>query len=304
MPDVLSSHTLEELAKHGFTIVRGLLTPEWIEHLHTISSTWIESLDRARLSGEPLKEHGVITRQEKEYLYSVERLHNKGRIESLELLGHPAIRSLVRQTIGDEALATFEGFFINRQGDGLRQHWHQGPIRDRAEPAINVTIALDDLDDTSAAPRILPGSHLEPQDVCKLRDERGDSPEGLALIALHAGDALVCDPMIASNSVRMQSDRTVRTVQYWFRTDALATNEGFSDGWIAVRRPLLPLADFVYSRLHEGKSERESFADTAARESLYETTFPDLHGLYAVKAIYPSGNFCLDFKTGDVIKTE
>ena len=300
----LTVEEIEQFDTNGFVVVRNGISNAWVAQLQIAAEAWIETGFERKRSGEPMSEHGIIVQQEGEFVFSVEKLHNKSRIESLELLGHPLLRAISVALCGEDVSPTYEGLSIRQFENGLFSPWHQDAIHDRATRALTIIVALDPYHGANGGERLLAGSQTEKQDICALRDSRGWKTEGLEMPDLESGDMLLYDPMIAHCAPKMIEPGKVRLIDVRYRTPELATLEGFSAEWMQERNRLKGLAQWVYGKLHDGISDEESFANDTLRKAVLHDAEPDIAGLYTHKAIYPSANFCLDFKTGDKIRVQ
>src|SRR5450755_2455416 len=105
---IISEENLADFSERGYFVLSHVFSEPWLQALSGAVNWWSQLgylLDADRV---PLMDHGMMRNEQGNFVFYVGNLHNKGRVESLELLGHPAILDIARTLSGSDAFCTFE----------------------------------------------------------------------------------------------------------------------------------------------------------------------------------------------------
>ena len=107
---------------------------------------------------------------------------------------------------------------------------------------IKIAIYLDPLSKETGCLRVIPGSQIQRQDVCQIRDNYGwDHPSAID-VEMEPGDILLHDVMVVHGSARTAGNALRRTIYYEFRAAEEIVEDGPWDReWIDRRMRLIPL---------------------------------------------------------------
>ena len=286
--------------ENGYLILERQLSDAWVNALRAAADWWMRLGVLLDQDGVPLSEHGMVRYEEENYIFSVLDLHNKGRMESLELLGSPMVLEPVKRLCGADAVCVIESLEVRRPEDNLTLPWNQRRLHGPEERALVVSVALDTLVEHRGALQFAPHTHEEKQDICAIQRQFGFESEGLIVPALQPGDILIYDTMLACCSPVVREGTPVRTIDFEFSSVQHAvTAAGRSPEWLAQKRDMLEYAEEIYHRLHDGISDEESFASSDTRAELFKNDFGRISSCYAIKTQVDPSHFCLDFKTGE-----
>ncbi|HET6511543.1 MAG TPA: phytanoyl-CoA dioxygenase family protein [Candidatus Kapabacteria bacterium] len=317
---MLTPDQLRSFRSDGFIVLPRFIDLRMCELLQLAAETWVDAGLALREKGEPLFHHAFIAGPDK--IIHVEQLHRYDRIEALEIAGMPSVRALIEQMCGRDAAWIYEGLHIHTPLAPVRTPWMQDAIFESTDErdadtigGINLVLYLDPVPEGEHGYYFLPGSHEARQDICAIRDERGWDTSGLSYPEVGQGDLLIYHPMLA-HSFKADREREgestsgwmVRTLEFWYRNTDVAAKD-FPTDWLEERRRLTGLAAWVNTKLqasNEGESTEGHTVESmdVQRARLYQTVKDDLIGSYSTKVVYPSANFCLDFKPGDRISVD
>lgn len=245
----LSEEQIRLFDENGYLVLRGRLSSDLLGHLQEASSTWIAD-GHALTADDPAQvDYQFAKRPTGDVMFRIDYLHNKGRAESLELLGAPEMLGIAESLCGSNFVPTYESLVSKNEGDGAPIPWHQDAVHPRRHRIINVDVYLDSSRAGEGALRVLPGSQHAKTDVCLVRDEHGWAPPGAVQVELEPGDVLVHDVMIVHGSEPVRDNPLRRTIYYEFRPAEQILTEGpWGRDWIDARMRLLPLALTEHAR--------------------------------------------------------
>jgi hypothetical protein len=179
---------------------------------------------------------------------------------------------------------------FKQKGDGEAIEWHQDAVHPRRHRIFNFDLYLDSSKSGAGALRVIPGSHMQAQDVCKLTDEWQWNPPGVVEVEVEAGDVLLHDVMLVHGSPRIEGRALRRTIYYEFR----AAEEILEDGpwdrdWIDRRMRLVPLA---LNRYKQAFPQERQFEWRAAGQFRPDTGQDEQAELKVAHLTHMSGSFC------------
>ena len=169
----------------------------------------------------------------------------------------------VQDLLGETIICRHSHFFTKLPGDGKRVSWHQDASYWPLSPSKVVTawLAIDDVDESNSAMRIIPGSHLHAQLPFSESDEEeqnvlnqtvrdpeqyGDPPVSLNLRAgqislhsdwlLHGSEPNVSDRRRCGFAMRYLSS-DVRAFEGWNENSIICRGSDPSGHWVHHPRP-------------------------------------------------------------------
>jgi ectoine hydroxylase-related dioxygenase (phytanoyl-CoA dioxygenase family) len=241
----LSPHhlTVEQLAdfdRDGYLVLRGRIPAGLLARLQDAADDWIEQGRRLGDGGEGAQDFHWATRPSGRVPFRVNYIHDKGRTESLELLGSPELLGIAESLAGPDFVPTYESLVFKHAGDGAPIPWHQDALHPRSRRITNIDVYLDDSIAGQGALRVLPGSQAQKVDVCAVRDQYGWEPPGFVEVELEAGDVLLHDVMVVHGSPPTTGNALRRTLYYEFRSAQQIRDEGpFDEAWVERRMRLM-----------------------------------------------------------------
>ncbi|GAA3202033.1 phytanoyl-CoA dioxygenase family protein [Dactylosporangium siamense] len=241
----LDADQLDFFDRNGYLMLRGLIPPSTIDRLRVDSEAWMTAgPDTGNLApGVNPDDFDVAHRDGVDVPFRINYVHDKGGAASLELLGCPRLLGVAQSLAGPNFVPTYESLVFKAAGDGAPVHWHQDATHPRHWRIANLDVYLDESRPGEGALRVLPGSHRDVPDLCRLETDHGWDPPGAVEIEAHPGDVLVHDVMLVHGSPRVRGNRLRRTLYYEFRAAEQILAEGPWDaGWIERRMRLIPLA--------------------------------------------------------------
>ena len=173
----LSEQQLRFYDENGYLILRNWIAPPLLERLREAGDAWIAEGLEAGPEHPHFKDYSYARREHGRAMYRVNYLHNKGRSASLELLGSPAVLAVAESMCGPNFVPTYESMVFKQQGDGEKIAWHQDAVQPRNYRIFNYDVYLDHSRAGAGALRVIPGTHLQKQDVCVVASDFGwDAP--------------------------------------------------------------------------------------------------------------------------------
>lgn len=286
----LTPEQIEEFDAQGYLVLKGRIPDGLLRRLQTAADGWIAD-GRMLPPGDPAgADYQWATRDGHRRMFRVDYLHGKGRAESLELLGSPAVLGIAESLAGADFVPTYESLVFKDAGDGAAIDWHQDAVHPRTHRIFNIDVYLDASRAGEGALRVAPGSHLAPVDVCQLQEEYGWDAPGVIQVELEPGDVLVHDVMIVHGSEAVQGNRLRRTIYYEFRSARQIAAEGPWDAeWVDRRLRLVPVA--LRERARREPTE-EPFAWNVPVEIAPLASEDDEAELRIAHGVHSPGSYC------------
>ena len=246
-PFHLTDEQVRSFDDNGFLVLKQQVSGELLQRLQEAGDQWIEQglkiPDKVVNPDQRIGDYAFAARPSGRVLYCVNYLHNKGRHASLELLGCPQVLAPVESLCGPNFLPTYESMVFKMPGDGEAVPWHQDAVFTRRWRVFNYDLYLDPSRAGSGALHVVPRSHRQIHDVCKVRDQRGWNYPGQITIEMDPGDVLIHDDMVLHGSPRVQGKALRRTIYFEFRCVEQVLAEGPWDrDWMEKRLRLTGLA--------------------------------------------------------------
>ncbi|MEO6714898.1 MAG: phytanoyl-CoA dioxygenase family protein [Mycobacteriales bacterium] len=243
----LSHRELSNFDRDGFLLLRQRIEPALLARLSNAADDWIgQGMKHGAAAGVP--DFHWAARPAAPALFRVDYLHSKGRPESLELLGSPAVLGIAASLAGNDFVPTYESLVFKAAGDGAPIPWHQDAVHLRSQRIVNIDVYLDASLPGQGALRVLPGSQRRRADVCAIRDEHGWDPPGQIEVAMEPGDILLHDVMLVHGSPPAIGNQLRRTLYFEFRPADQIRSEGpWDDEWVVRRMRLIPLAQRAFA---------------------------------------------------------
>jgi ectoine hydroxylase-related dioxygenase (phytanoyl-CoA dioxygenase family) len=249
-PCHLSQEQIRFFDENGYLILRHWITGPLLERLQNAGRSWI---DQGQKAPENMKDDSsdkgyadfqFAERAKGRVMYRVNYLHNKGEAASLELLGDPRVLAVAESLCGRNFVPTYESMVFKQEGDGEKVRWHQDAIHPHRRWRIfNFDLYLDSSTMKGGALRVLPGTHFQEADVCKLvGTEQWEGPH-IQVVEMEPGDVLLHDVMIVHGSPAVLGQGLRRTIYYEFRAAEEILEDGpWDKAWIERRMRLIPVA--------------------------------------------------------------
>lgn len=140
----------------------------------------------------------------------------------LELMWHPKIFPVVRETLGSD-VTMLDNDLLVTPPHTLKTHsdWHHsvgmlGAYHPRSVLLVKVFVLLTDVDETSGATAVIPGSHKFPADWIYPQVEDPKMMPGAVQMTGKAGDAYIFNGRILHCAVNNESERPRKLLQYDF----------------------------------------------------------------------------------------
>jgi hypothetical protein len=286
----LTPQQIAEFDAQGYLVLKGRIPDGLLRRLQSAADGWIAD-GRMLPPGDPAgADYQWATRDGHRRMFRVDYLHGKGRAESLELLGSPAVLGIAESLAGPNFVPTYESLVFKDTGDGAAIDWHQDAVHPRTHRIFNIDVYLDASRAGEGALRVAPGSHLAPVDVCQLQEEYGWDAPGVVQVELEPGDVLVHDVMIVHGSEAVTGNRLRRTIYYEFRAAEQILAEGPWDAeWVDRRTRLIPLGLRSYAEIADGG---DSFAWNAAAQLRPEMSDDASDELRIAHLVHSPGSYC------------
>lgn len=170
--------------------------------------------------------------------YSISTAHLKYPL-IYDLLSHEKILAPVKDLLGDDIIGWGAHFFCKMPNDGKRVPWHQDCVYWPLTPSRTLTVwlAIDDVDESNACMKFIPGSHLDgPREfkniddndaVLSLETQDVDDHKSTANVCLKAGQFSIHNDLLLHGSEANQSEK--RRCGLTIRYAAASVNAEF--GW-------------------------------------------------------------------------
>jgi ectoine hydroxylase-related dioxygenase (phytanoyl-CoA dioxygenase family) len=295
----LSEEQVRFFDQHGYLILRKWIPAELLARLQAAGDDWIADGLAAGESDPDRDDYRFAARPQGQVMYRVDYLHNKRRSASLELLGSPQVLAVAESLCGPSFVPTYEAMVFKQAGDGEAIPWHQDAVHPRRHRIFNFDLYLDHSRVGAGALRVLPGTQVEPQDVCAVADLYGWNAPGMVQVEMEPGDVLLHDVMVVHGSERVAGKALRRTIYYEFR----AAEEILEDGpwdrdWIDRRMRLVPVALACHRRQFPTADQFEwqvadRFRPSAAGDEEQE--------LRVAHLVHMSGSYC---SAGDAVSAK
>ena len=286
----LTDQQVADFDRDGYLILRDRIPGDLVARLSEAADEWIAAGRQLGRGAEGARDFEWADRPGGPVLFRVNYVHDKGRRESLELLGSPQLLGIAESLAGADFVPTYESLVFKGEGDGAAVPWHQDALHPRSRRVVNVDVYLDDSIAGQGALRVLPGSQRRRVDVCAVRDEHGWNPPGVVEVELRAGDVLLHDVMLVHGSPPTTGNPLRRTLYYEFRAAEQIRDEGpWDDAWVQRRMRLLPLALRAHA---EARPDADQF-DWQPSPALRPPPLDDIEAeLRVVHEVWSPGSFC------------
>lgn len=293
--------TPEQLAfydANGYLLLRNWIPQPMLERLQAAGDTWIAD---GMAAGEDDPQHGpdyrFVNNDHGKTMWRVDYLHNKGLPASLELLGSPVVTGVAQSMCGVNFVPTYEAIVFKQEGNGAAVEWHQDAVHPRTHRIFNYDLYLDESLSGAGALWVIPGSHLQSHDVCRLSAEHGWNAPGAIEIEMQPGDVLLHDVMVLHGSPQTEGKRLRRTIYYEFRAAEEIVEDGPWDRtWIDQRLRLVPLG---LKRYAEQYPQDEQFSWQISDEFRPQMSDDEAAELRVAHQVHMSGSYC---SAGDAAK--
>jgi ectoine hydroxylase-related dioxygenase (phytanoyl-CoA dioxygenase family) len=242
-PYHLTAEQIQFFDEQGYLILRNWIPQDLLQRLQEAGNAWIEQGLRSTPDDPHHQDYRFATRQQKQVMFRVDYVHNKGQAASLELLGSPAVLAVAESLCGPNFVPTYESMVFKQIEDGEAIPWHQDAVHPRGHRIFNFDLYLDSSKAEGGALRVIPRSQQHKQDICTLASDYGWNPPGVITVEMEPGDVLLHDVMVVHGSPQVEGNALRRTIYYEFR----AAEEILEDGpwdreWIDRRLHLIPPA--------------------------------------------------------------
>lgn len=248
-PHRLTDDQVRFFDENGYLVLRQLITGDLLHQLQDAATTWIEDGQRTTPESPLWVDYSWAKRATGDVLFRVNYLHDKGRPESLALLGSPEVMGVAESLCGPNFVPTYESLVFKMSGDGEAIRWHQDAVHPRQHRIFNFDLYLDPSHADGGALRVIPGTQTTRLDACELERMHGWTPPGAIVVEMEPGDVLLHDVMVVHGSPRTVGKALRRTIYYEFRPAEQIVSEGPWDReWIERRLRLMPAAQAAYAR--------------------------------------------------------
>lgn len=248
-PYHLSADQIRFFDQNGYLVLRNWIPHDLLSRLQAAARRWIEDGSRANVLADA-DDYNFADRPDGKRLFRVNYLHNKGERASLELLGSPQVLAVAESLCGSNFVPTYESLVFKQAGDGEKIPWHQDAVQPTQNFRIfNYDLYLDPSLKGAGALRVIPGTHIERQDICAMTDAYGWDHPGAIEVEMQPGDVLLHNVMVVHGSPRVEGKGLRRTIYYEFRPAEEIVQDGPWDrAWIDRRLRLVPLGLAAYCR--------------------------------------------------------
>jgi ectoine hydroxylase-related dioxygenase (phytanoyl-CoA dioxygenase family) len=251
---LLTPDQIASFDEQGFLVLRNWIPIATLTRLQRAANDWISAGKKAHDGGQVDDDYRFVTRDQREVMFRVDYVHNKGGAASLELLGSPQILGVAESLAGRNMVPTYEAMVFKDTGNGAPIRWHQDAVHPRRSRIFNIDIYLDEALPGQGALRVVPGSQTGKVDVCEVEDRYAWEVPGSLEVAMGPGDVLVHDVMLVHGSAPTLGNALRRTIYYEFRPAEQILEEGPWDrSWVDKRLRLIPLALEAFERANPGQ---------------------------------------------------
>lgn len=278
----LSLAQIKDFREQGFLHLKKVIPVNWLEKArHAIDELCFND---SKSNTKECGSNGI------EYVTGIGNLVASSQPVFRELLGSPLILSIAESLCGHDFFPIQDFAVIKNLGDDSVIGCHQDVLSDTRSQAIMLGIYLDPANEENGALRVIPGSHLSNESICKLQENPHKCFE------MEPGDIFIHDLMLVHSSGKLNSFEKRRVIYYEFMSSQLALEENiYEPEFIACRTSLLPLV-------------MQCYADCNAGEQGFQWKHPDKERLHlpddinkAIEDIYQTAfrvkpaNYCFEF---------
>lgn len=199
-----------------------------------------------------LEYRGKVTNEVKgvKYISNIDNLCEKENLACLELLAQPFVQGPAAAICGPDFFPIQDFAVIKSLGDTTPVLWHQDMLHERKGQCCTMGIYLDDADENDGALRIVPGSHLNDETICQMRQRP------FIEVPMKAGDILIHDMMLAHSSEPLQRNALRRVIYFEFLSAAhVAAESIYSTAIVERRSRLLQLAADYRTQLEQANAD-------------------------------------------------
>lgn len=293
----LSAEQLAFYDANGYLLLRNWIPKPMLERLQAAGDVWIADGMNAGEDDPHEPDYRFVENSNGKTMWRVDYIHNKGQAASLELLGSPVVTEVAQSMCGVNFVPTYEAIVFKQEGNGAAVEWHQDAVHPRKHRIFNYDLYLDESRSGAGALWVIPGSHLQAHDVCRLSAEHGwNVPEAIE-IEMQPGDVLLHDVMVLHGSPQTEGKRLRRTIYYEFRAAEEIVEDGPWDRtWIDQRLRLVPLGLKRYAAQYP---QDEQFEWQITDEFRPEMGDDEAAELRVVHQVHMNGSYC---SAGDAAK--
>ncbi len=294
-PYRLTDEQIQFYDENGYLILRNWVPQDLLHKLQAAGDAWIEQMLQATPDDPHMADYNFANRNGSRVPFRINYLHNKGQAASLELLGSPYVLGVAESLCGPNFVPTYESMVFKQKGDGEAIPWHQDAVHPRNHRIFNYDLYLDASRIGAGALRVVPGTHTQKADICRLEDKFGWEPTDVIHAEMEPGDVLLHDVMVVHGSEQVVGKALRRTIYYEFRAAEQIVQEGPWDSeWIDKRVRMLPPALRHYAAAYP---EKDQFVWNIADEFRPEVSEDEATELKIAHLVHTSGSFC---SAGDV----
>lgn len=297
----LTPEQIQFFDHNGYLILRNWIPQPLLERLQAAGHAWIAQGQQVVPQHPNSEDYVFATRAAGRVMFRANYLHNKGQSASLELLGSPQVLAVAESLCGPNFVPTYESMVFKNEGDGEAIPWHQDAIQPGNHHRIfNFDLYLDASRAGQGALRVIPGTHLQRQDVCALADAYGwDHPHAID-VEMEPGDVLLHNVMVVHGSAQTVGNALRRTIYYEFRPAEEIIEDGPWDrAWINRRLRLVPIA---LNRYQHAFPDQSQFMWRVDQEFRPASTSDEEQELKIVHVVHSSGSYCSAGDAGHKVK--
>jgi len=242
--------------ENGYLHVRGVVSPEVIEHMREATAEFQERYRAYR--DEPkvyytsanvttfdqmMSGSSVASDVDDRVLWRVDELEERmPEVAALKRLRF--VHNAMRQLLGEDTVQYNESFVTKPPHIGMPVHWHQDPsfkIRKVSDPISTCDIYLDKADEDNGCIWVVPGSHklgvISNEQIAAWTDTHGFRIPGAVPVQMEPGDVAFHNNGCLHGSQANCTDRQRRIVYLAFQTIAQAQAGGdLTDEMIEQKR--------------------------------------------------------------------
>lgn len=214
---------LTQFEAQGYFRLPGFVPPSLLKKLQDFfdelmsNNTHYDQIAVTRLNG-------------RDYITNIDNLCARENMVCLELLGLPALSELAETICGPDFFPIQDFSVIKMLGDTTPVLWHLDMLHKRKGKCFTIGIYLDAAESNDGCLKLVPGSHLINEDICKLKDYPSiEAP-------VKAGDVLVHDMMVAHASDPMTKNELRRVIYFEFLSAAHVAAESLYAPELVNRR--------------------------------------------------------------------
>ncbi|WP_062260147.1 phytanoyl-CoA dioxygenase family protein [Endozoicomonas arenosclerae] len=204
----LSEVHQQSLDHQGFTLIESLIDDEWLEALREAFDRLV-AVEGSHLAREHHQEAGAIR---------IANLVNKGTVWE-KVWCHPLVLSVVHYVFKSEFKLSSLNAREALKGAGhqpLHTDWKKGRQDFPKVHVVNVLWALDDMDQSNGAPRLVPGTHLQSSEPGEsMKNPLDPHPDEIQL-SCKAGSVVVFNAHLWHGGTINQTGRRRRVLHDFF----------------------------------------------------------------------------------------